>query len=59
MIVLLVPFIGGLRDMHRRYYDAMTLVQQFGKLDLFITMTCNPEWKKIINKLKESQTCSK
>ena len=41
--------------MRHRYYDAMTLVQQFGKPDLFITMTCNPEWKEIRNELKEGQ----
>lgn len=46
-IVLPASFIGGPRDMRRRYLDAMTIVQKFGKPDLFITMTCNPEWNKI------------
>ncbi|XP_075099375.1 uncharacterized protein LOC107802678 [Nicotiana tabacum] len=42
-----VTFIGGPRDMCRRYMDVISLVQQFGKPDLFITMTCNPSWPEI------------
>ena len=38
-------FIGGPRDMRRRYVDAMALVQKFGRPDLFITMTCNTQWR--------------
>jgi hypothetical protein len=40
--VLATSFIGGPRDMRRRYMDAMALVQKFGKLDIFLTMKCNP-----------------
>jgi hypothetical protein len=36
-------FIGGLRDMRRRYLDAMALVRRFEKPDIFLTMTCNPK----------------
>nr|GMD68303.1 uncharacterized protein LOC109176597 [Ipomoea batatas] len=46
-IILPVSFIGGPRDMRRRYMDAMSLVQRFGKPDLFLTMTCNPNWPEI------------
>ncbi|XP_028552578.1 uncharacterized protein LOC114580151 [Dendrobium catenatum] len=42
-IILPPSFIGGPRDMRRRYLDAMALCQRFGKPDLFITMTCNPD----------------
>jgi len=34
----------------------MALVRKFGKLDIFLTMTCNPKSEKITNKLKFSQT---
>ncbi|XP_071923013.1 uncharacterized protein [Coffea arabica] len=44
-------FIGGPRDMKRRYLDAMTLVQQYGKPDIFLTMTCNKNWPEIKNLL--------
>ncbi|XP_070013986.1 uncharacterized protein [Nicotiana sylvestris] len=42
-----VTFIGGSRDMRRRYMDAIALVQYFGKPDFSITMTCNPAWSEI------------
>lgn len=46
-IILPASFIGRPRDMKERYMDAMTLVQKFGKLDIFLTMTCNPNWLEI------------
>ncbi|XP_041017911.1 uncharacterized protein LOC121260131 [Juglans microcarpa x Juglans regia] len=36
----------------------MALVQRYGKLDIFLTMTCNPNWQEITNELslhEESQ----
>nr|XP_027082380.1 uncharacterized protein LOC113704703 [Coffea arabica] len=51
-IVLPSSFIGGPRDMRRRYLDAMALVQKYGKPDIFLTMTCNPAWKEIQDNLK-------
>jgi hypothetical protein len=30
----------------------MAIVRQYGKPDLFITMTCNPKWEEIVNVLK-------
>ena len=46
-VILPASFIGGPRDMRRRYLDAMALVQKYGKPDIFLTMTCNPMWKEI------------
>jgi hypothetical protein len=40
--VLSSSFIGGPRDMRHRYMDAMALVRKYGKPDIFLTMTCNP-----------------
>ncbi|XP_059629827.1 uncharacterized protein LOC132272750 [Cornus florida] len=54
-VVLPASFIGCSRDMRRRYFDAMCLVQRFEKPDLFITMTCNPDWKEIRDELKFGQ----
>ncbi|GJV52660.1 uncharacterized protein Tco_1448401 [Tanacetum coccineum] len=56
IIVLPVPFIGGPRDMRRRFFDAMILVQDAGKPDIFLTMTCNPNWPEIVENLYEGQT---
>ncbi|XP_027089557.1 uncharacterized protein [Coffea arabica] len=52
-IILPASFIGGPRDMRRRYMDAMTLVQRYGKSDISLTMTCNPSWPEIKNHLEE------
>ncbi|KAG5544393.1 hypothetical protein RHGRI_016971 [Rhododendron griersonianum] len=51
-IVLPGTFIGGPRDMRRRYLNAMTLVERYGKPDLFLTMTCNPSWQEIKDEMK-------
>ena len=54
--VLPASFIGGPRDMRRRYMDAMALVQKYGKPDIFLTMTCNPNWEEILRELEPGQT---
>ena len=42
--------------MQRRYLDAMALVQRYGKPDIFLTMTCNPDWQEIRDELLPGQT---
>ena len=54
-VVLPASFIGGPRDMRRRFLDAMTLVQDDGKPDIFLTMTCNPSWPEILEHLEPGQ----
>ncbi|KAL6207830.1 hypothetical protein ACLB2K_018783 [Fragaria x ananassa] len=55
-IILPSTFIGSPRDMHQRYQDAMALVQKYGKPDIFLTMTCNPNWDEIKAELLPGQT---
>ncbi|XP_024990536.1 uncharacterized protein LOC112524820 [Cynara cardunculus var. scolymus] len=55
-VVLHASFIGGPCDMRRRFMDAMTLVQDDGKPDIFLTMTCNPKWPEILKELLPGQT---
>ncbi|XP_071921822.1 uncharacterized protein [Coffea arabica] len=50
--ILPSSFIGGPRDMRRRYLDIMTLVQKYGKPDIFLTMTCNLMWPDIQQNLQ-------
>ncbi|XP_042961368.1 uncharacterized protein LOC122296047 [Carya illinoinensis] len=50
-IILHSSFIGGPRDMRKRYMEAMALVQRFGKPNIFLTMTCNPNWEEILEQL--------
>ncbi len=33
----------------------MAIVRQYGKPNLFITMTCNPKWEEIVNALKPDE----
>uniref|UniRef100_A0A453JVC3 ATP-dependent DNA helicase n=1 Tax=Aegilops tauschii subsp. strangulata TaxID=200361 RepID=A0A453JVC3_AEGTS len=42
--------------MRRRYMDAMALVRRYGKPDIFLTMTCNPNWDEIRQELYPGQT---
>ena len=38
--------------MTQLYLDAMSIIRTFGKPDLFITFTCNPNWPEILIELK-------
>ncbi|GBM05590.1 hypothetical protein AVEN_94849-1 [Araneus ventricosus] len=53
--ILPSSFTGGPRYMHERTQDAMTYVRNFGRPDLFITFTCNPQWKEITDELMARQ----
>ena len=37
--------------MIKLYQDGMAIIQTIGKPDLFITVTCNPNWPEITNTL--------
>ena len=41
--------------MRHCYFDAMALVQRFGKSDIFLTITCNPDWEEIKRELHVGQ----
>ena len=55
-VILPSSFTGGARDMNQRYHDSMALVAEFGKPDLFITMSANPKWKEVENHLLPGQS---
>ena len=48
-------YIGGPRNMGQCYQDAMAVARHFGKPDLFVTMTTNPNWSEITDELPEGQ----
>jgi hypothetical protein len=54
-VILPSTFIGSPRHMHQLYQDSMSVVRALGKPDLFITFTCNPEWKEIKDQLLPHQ----
>lgn len=55
-IILPSSYIGGPRDMHQRYLDAMAIARHFKKIDIFLTMTANPNWPEITRELLPGQT---
>ena len=57
-IVLPSSFTGGPRSMIQLYQDAMAIVRRYGKPDLFLTVTCNPNWPEITNELHTHQTAA-
>ena len=40
-------FVGSARYYQQLYLDAMALPKKYGKPDLFLTFTCNPDWPEI------------
>ncbi|KAL4330702.1 hypothetical protein AHAS_Ahas13G0426500 [Arachis hypogaea] len=55
-IILPSSFTGGRRYMFNRCQDAMAICKHFGYPDLFLTITCNPNWpefQRFTDDLKE------
>ena len=57
-VILSPTFYGGPRWYQQRYQDAMAIVRHYGKPDLFVTMTCNPNWPEIQNSLNPGETAA-
>ncbi|XP_028966748.1 uncharacterized protein LOC114828104, partial [Galendromus occidentalis] len=58
MVILPATFMGSPRHMHEYSQDAMTYVRNYGRPDLFITITCNPAWEEIKVHLSSGQSAS-
>ena len=54
-IILPSTFSGSPREMNQLFQDSLTIVREYGKPDLFITITCNPNWHEIKNELFQGQ----
>ncbi|XP_046686618.1 uncharacterized protein LOC124372283 [Homalodisca vitripennis] len=54
--ILPSSYIGSPRHMQEYIQDAMTYVRAYGRPDLFITFTCNPNWDEINILLLSGQT---
>ncbi|THU82778.1 hypothetical protein K435DRAFT_823131 [Dendrothele bispora CBS 962.96] len=46
-IVLPSSHIGSSRHMQQRFQDAMAIARYYQKVDMFLTMTANPDWDEI------------
>ncbi|KIH63415.1 hypothetical protein ANCDUO_06283 [Ancylostoma duodenale] len=51
-------FQEGPRAMHQSYQDAMAIVAKYGKPDYFLTFTCNPQWRKVVDNPYPGQNSS-
>ncbi|XP_050357851.1 uncharacterized protein LOC126778406 [Nymphalis io] len=56
LVILPSSFTGGPRYLHEKSQDAMTYVRNYGKPDLFITATCNPNWPEIKENINTNLT---
>lgn len=56
LTILPASYIGSPRHMHEYAQDAMSYVRKYGRPDLFITFTCNPQWTDIKNNLFDGQS---
>jgi len=56
--VLPSSYTGGCRYMKQCLQDALTLARFHKKIDLFITVTCNPNWPEITRELLPGQTAA-
>jgi len=54
-LILSFSHVGSPRFMTQLFQDAMVICRYFHKLDLFLTMTANPKWPKIIHSLFSGQ----
>ena len=57
-IILPSSYLGGPRDMHQKYLDGMAIARHFKKIDIFLTMTANPNWQEIKRELLYPQSVS-
>jgi len=53
--ILPSSYIGSPRSMQEYIQDAMTYVRHYGRPDLFVTFTCNPNWEEIKSLLLPGQ----
>ena len=58
IVILPSTFIGSPRNMMQLYQDSMAIVGKFGKPDLFITITCNPQWREIRENVLQNQNAA-
>lgn len=49
---------GSPRHMYQCLQDSLALARFFKKIDLFVTVTCNPKWEEILRELLPHQTAS-
>ena len=54
--ILPSSYVGGPRHMQQRFQDSMAIARYFRQVDIFLTMTTNPQWLEITHELLPGQT---
>ncbi|XP_036340305.1 uncharacterized protein LOC118749603 [Rhagoletis pomonella] len=54
-VIMPKTFPGSYRNLHFNYLNAMSIVREFGKPDLFIKFTCNPNWNEIKSNMESGE----
>ncbi|KAL3118842.1 hypothetical protein niasHT_008189 [Heterodera trifolii] len=57
-VILPPSMTNSPRYVEKHFQDAMAVVRRFGKPDMFLTMTCNPQWEEISENLFHEQKSS-
>lgn len=60
IFILPDTYIGGVRHLNKIYQDALAIKRVTGHPDLFITMTCNPNWpelKRVLERFPKGTSC--
>ena len=55
-VILPSSFVQGPRYKQQQFQDSMAIVREYGKPDLFPTMTANPNWPEIQKSLHDDET---
>ena len=58
-IILPSTYKGCPRNLNILFQNAMAVIREYGKPDLFVTVTCNPKWDEITNENKNVQNGDK
>lgn len=57
-VILPSSYTGGPHYMYQCFQDGLALARHFKKIDIFMTVTCNPKWPEIERELLPSQTAA-
>ena len=55
-VILPGSFQSSPRDLINKYHDAMAAARTIGNPQLFITLTANPQWREVIENLRQGET---
>jgi len=57
-VILLSSFIGSPRHLQQDPQDSLAVARRYSPPDMFITFTCNPKWKEILDQLGPGETAN-